>query len=198
MPRLLLATHNRDKVIELRALLRGVPVEVIDLERYPDVGAVAEDAETLEGNALLKAREVFRQTGIPSLGDDSGLEVFYLNGAPGVFSARFAGPDATPADNCRKLLHALKGIPPRKRTARFRCVIAFVASTSIELVVEGICSGAITEEPRGVHGFGYDPLFLPKGYAETFAEMTGEQKNLISHRAHALRKIRHVLGEFFS
>jgi XTP/dITP diphosphohydrolase len=193
MKQLVLATRNQHKVGELLALLRGWEVRVHTLDDFPHVPEVVEDGTTLEENALKKAREVFRQTTLPSLADDSGLEVLYLNGEPGVFSSRYAGPEASYADNCRKLLRRMLGVPPRRRGARFRCVMAFVAP-GVEKVVLGEVRGVITEEPRGSGGFGYDPIFLPLGQHATLAELTPDLKNRLSHRAKAIEKMRHELA----
>ena len=197
MGTLLIASHNRDKAQEVSALLNGIGVKVVTLDEYPQVGPIEEDADTLEGNALKKAREVFRQTGVPAVADDTGLEVRYLNDAPGVYSSRYAGPRASYADNCRKLLDRMKGVPARRRAARFRAVVAFVAPDGFERTAEGICTGVIMESPRGTGGFGYDPLFLPSGSAQTFAEMSSDVKNRISHRAKALEALNPVLQEYF-
>ena len=197
MNTLVFASRNKDKAKEVTALLQGLGVEVVTLDGFPQVGPIEEDADTLEGNALKKAREVFRQTGIPSVADDTGLEVFYLNDAPGVYSSRFAGPGATYADNCIKLLDRLKGVPPRRRAARFRTVVAFAAPGNLERTAEGVCAGSIIESPRGEGGFGYDPVFLPTGSTETFAEMSTDEKNRVSHRAKALEALRPILLEYF-
>jgi XTP/dITP diphosphohydrolase len=194
--KLVLATRNTDKARELRALTSDLGIDVLTLDAFPGVGEIAETGETLEENALIKARAVFGSTRLPSLADDSGLEVHYLAGEPGVFSSRFAGPGATYESNCRKLLDAMLGVPPRRRKARFRCVLAFKTSDG-DQVVEGIVRGTITEEPQGRHGFGYDPVFLPEGSQRTLAEMLPGEKNLISHRARALQMIRPVLEEYF-
>jgi XTP/dITP diphosphohydrolase len=196
MRTLVLATHNKQKAEELSALLGGTQIEVLTLDSFPHINAVVEDQPTLEGNALKKAREVFRQTNLPCLADDTGLEVFALDGAPGVYSARYAGAAATYDDNCQKLLVALRGI--REREARFRCVLAFVAPRFGEKIVEGTCFGSITESPRGSNGFGYDPIFLPTSYTQTLAEMSLDQKNTLSHRAKALRAMQNVLLEYFN
>ncbi len=197
MAKLLLATNNRDKVKELSAVLGGLGPDIVSLDAYPSVGKVEEDGETLEENALKKAREVFRQTGLPSIADDTGLEVYYLNNEPGVFSSRYAGPAASYADNCRKLADRMKGVPARRRGAQFRCVIAFVAPEGFERSVEGVCPGVIIESPRGHGGFGYDPLFLPDGQSRTFAELEIREKNRISHRGRALQALKPVLLEYF-
>lgn len=197
MKRLVLATQNKHKAEELQAMLCDAGVEVLTLDAFPGVGAIEEDQETLEGNALKKAREVFRQTALPTLADDTGLEVDALGGEPGVRSSRFAGPTASYAENVAKLLHALDGIPPERRTARFRCVLAFVDADNVERLVEGVCHGSILEQPRGKGGFGYDPIFLPAGYDLSFAEMPMQLKNTLSHRAQALKKMRPILLQFF-
>lgn len=197
MNRLVLATHNEHKAEELQHLLNGTDISVLTLDEFPSIGEIHEDADTLEGNAVKKAREVFRATRLPSLADDTGLEVFHLNGEPGVYSARYAGARATYADNVRKLLAALHDVSANNREARFRSVLAFVAA-DFEKIVEGICDGKIIEEPRGTLGFGYDPIFLPDGYEQTFAEMTLELKNTLSHRAQAFKKMRSVLVEYFA
>ncbi len=194
--KILLATHNRDKAAEFQELIRGLSVELVTLDSFPGVGPVDEDAPTLEGNALKKAREVFRLTGIPTLADDTGLEVRYLNDEPGVFSSRFAGPGATYAQNVKKLLFLLRGVPPRRRAARFRAVLAFVPAAGKHELAEGIVNGDILESPRGAGGFGYDPVFLPRGSAKTFAEMEMAEKNRVSHRARAMEHMRELLRKY--
>lgn len=197
MHRLLLATHNNHKAEEFRALLEGSTIEVLTLDSFPNIGEIHEDQNTLEGNALKKAREVFRATGLPSLADDTGLEVVALNGAPGVISARFAGPGATYADNVKKLLAVLRETGGIDRRASFRSVLAFVAP-NFEHLAEGKCSGTIIENARGAGGFGYDPVFVPEGHDQTFAEMPMILKNSLSHRARALHNIRPVLLAYFN
>jgi XTP/dITP diphosphohydrolase len=147
---------------------------------------------------MKKARGVFRLANVPTLADDSGLEVDYLNKGPGVYSSRYAGPSATYADNCRKLLLEMKGVPPRRRGAQFRCVLAFVAAPDFERIAQGACLGSITEVPRGILGFGYDPLFVPNGYQQTLAEMESSLKNKLSHRAKAIQNIQPILFDFFA
>jgi XTP/dITP diphosphohydrolase len=192
--KLLLATHNKHKAEEFQVMLRDFGVEVLTLDAFPQVGEIVEDAETIEGNALKKAKEVFERTGVPAMADDTGLEVFYLNKAPGVYSSRYAGPEATYADNCRKLLKSLKGVPPRRRGAQFRCVLVLVTPDAAPIFAEGVCPGVITESPRGEAGFGYDPIFLPDGYRQTFAEMPLDVKNGISHRGRAIQKMKELLS----
>lgn len=198
MSDLLIATRNRDKAREFAALLGDLPVSIRTLNDVDGVPDIVEDADTLEGNAIKKARMAFERTGFPSVADDTGLEVGYLQGAPGVYSSRYAGPGATYADNVRKLVRALKGVPPRRRNARFRCVIAFVASGGVLEVVEGACPGLILEAPRGSGGFGYDPVFLPDGHQNTFAEMDLATKNSLSHRARAALAMRPILVKHFA
>lgn len=196
MKRLLLATRNRDKVHELRAMLADPDLQLLTPDDFPGLGETLEDAETLEENAVKKAREAFLATGVPTLADDSGLEVYYLNNEPGVLSSRYAGPGATYVDNRRKLLARLRGVPPRRRSARFRCVIAFIPVNGIIRTAEGVCPGVITELPRGGNGFGYDPIFLPTRYSLTLAEMDPALKNSLSHRGRATQNIKPVLQQF--
>lgn len=194
--KILLASRNEDKAEEFRGLLHGLRLELVTLDSFPHVAPVEEDSPTLEGNALKKAREVFRLTGIPALADDTGLEVRYLNDAPGVFSSRFAGPGATYEDNVKKLLQAMRGVPPRRRGARFRAVLAFMPAAGQQELAEGIVSGVILESPRGTGGFGYDPIFLPDGHSKTYAEMNLAEKNHVSHRARAMERMREILERY--
>lgn len=196
MKRIVLATHNRDKAKEFQQIFADLSVSVETLDDYPNVGAIEEDAESLEGNALKKAQEVYRLTGVPSLADDTGLEVRYLNDAPGVFSSRYAGEGATYADNVRKLLKDMRGVPPRRRGAQFRCVLAFVPAAGVGELAEGTCKGNILEQPRGNRGFGYDPIFLPLGHSATYAEMDRALKNGISHRALAAQAMKEILRKY--
>ena len=198
MTRLLIATHNIHKAAEFRSLLEGSGIEVVTLDAFPSIEPVDEDEPSLEGNALKKARHVFEKSGLASVADDTGLEVYYLNGEPGVYSSRYSGPGATYDSNCRKLLGALQGVPPRRRRARFRCVLAFVAPPNYVRTAEGICEGTILEAKRGTQGFGYDPLFLPAEHRETFAEMIPSLKNRISHRGRALEALKPELLKYFT
>jgi XTP/dITP diphosphohydrolase len=193
MNRLLLATRNADKVKEVRALLAGMSITLLTADDFPGLAETVEDADTLEGNALKKAREAFAATGVPAVADDTGLEVHYLNKAPGVFSSRYSGPGATYAGNCRKLLDDMRGVPQRRRAARFRSVVAFIPGHGEEYTVEGVCRGMIIESPRGAKGFGYDPVFLPDGFRETFGEMDLAIKNTVSHRARAFAAFKELL-----
>lgn len=187
MNKLLIATNNRHKVEEIKHLIASLSFDVLSLRDVHNAPATDEDQPTLEGNALKKAREAFKATGLLSLADDTGLECYYLELAPGVISARYAGENATYADNNRKLLWAMKGVSPRHRNARFRTVIAIVGK-NIEKIFEGRVEGRILEQPKGTNGFGYDPLFVPKGYTKSYAELTIEEKNTLSHRAEAINK----------
>ncbi len=182
---LVLATRNPGKLAELQALLADLPIQLRAATDFPGAPEVEEDAATLEGNAARKARALQEFTGLPALADDTGLEVEALGGAPGVHSARFAGPTATDADNRALLLERLKGVENRR--ARFRTVLAFAPDARTLHLFEGVCPGWILEEERGSGGFGYDPLFVPEGHVQTFAEMPLEAKNRISHRGQALR-----------
>ena len=195
MKKLILATRNKGKLKEISALLSDLPIEVVSVLDFPDIPEVVEDSATLEENALKKARAVFNVTHLPSLADDSGLEVFALDMKPGVHSARYAGERVTYEDNNRKLLEELKNVPQEQRQARFRCVAAFVAD-GIEKTTKGICNGRIIDVPRGTGGFGYDPLFVPDGYDKNFAELSLEVKNRISHRAKAFEEMKRFLKEF--
>ena len=190
--RLLIATHNAGKLAELSDLLRNAPYELVSLS---DVGIerdVEETGDTLEENAALKATTYARLAGMLTLADDSGLEVDALDGAPGVHSARYAGPDATDADRIAKLLDNLAA-HPQPWTARFRCVIAIAAPDGDTELHGGACEGVIIPHPRGKNGFGYDPIFLLTEQNRTMAELTDAQKNALSHRAIAARKATQAL-----
>lgn len=185
MNKLVLASRNKNKIEEMKTLVSHLGIEVFSALDFPDLEEVEEDKPTLEGNALKKARYVHKQTGIPALSDDTGLEVEALNGEPGVYSARYAGENATYQDNVLKLLSALKNAS--NRDAQFRTVVALVDGNK-EYTFEGVCRGTIIEEQRGKKGFGYDPIFMPEEFAETFAQMDASIKNLISHRGKAVQE----------
>ncbi len=196
--KVLLATRNPGKVREVREILSGLPVALLSLAELESAPEVVEDGVTFRENALKKARELSRWIDGMVLADDSGLEVDALGGRPGVRSARFAGDGATDEENNRKLLSELEGVPPERRTARFRCVLALGHPDGREWVVEGACEGRIAQSPRGDHGFGYDPVFVVPDLAKTFAELGLETKNRISHRAMALTRLREILEELLS
>ena len=189
---LLLASHNTHKIKEISNLFGLTNYRLRSLNDFPHIPQTIEDQPTIEGNAFKKAREGFAATGILTIADDTGLECFYLELRPGVLSARYSGERATYADNNAKLLKELRGVPPRRRNARFRTVIAVVGK-GIEQCVEGIMEGYIAESQRGANGFGYDPLFVPQGYRKTYAELSLEEKNAVSHRAKALQKAKEML-----
>ncbi len=185
LPRLVCASANPDKVAEIEAILRGV---VDLLPRPADVPEVIEDADTLVGNARLKAAAICDATGLAAVADDTGLEVSALDGAPGVYSARWAGDDCSYADNRAKLLRELDGVTDRR--AAFRTCVLVRRPDGSELVVDGVCAGVIASTPAGDGGFGYDALFVPDdGDGRTFAEMTDDEKHTISHRGRAFRNL---------
>lgn len=202
---LVFATRNPGKLVELRRLLPGLDVLDVD-EAARRIGRaipeVEEDADTFAGNAIKKAREVAAATGLPALADDSGLEVDALGGAPGVWSARYAGPGADAAANNAKLLAALAGIPAAQRTARFRAVLALadVAGALGDAVItaDGVCEGAILDAPRGTGGFGYDPLFWLPARGVSMAELAPAEKSQISHRGLAMQAIEPRLIAYLS
>lgn len=193
--RLVLATRNPGKVREIRALLQSLPLEILSLDDFPGLPEVVEDQPDLAGNAAKKAGATARFTGEMALADDSGLEVAALGNRPGVLSARFAGPGADDETNNRFLLSHLLGVPPAGRGALFRCVVALALPRGKIHLVEGNCPGRIAAAPRGAGGFGYDPLFIYEPLGLTFAEMKPEQKNAVSHRGEALRRVRGLLEE---
>ena len=192
-PRLVVATLNRAKGRELMALLGDVPYEVVLLADVPGARLPEETGATYRENALIKARAGARATGALALGDDSGLEVDALDGAPGLHSARFGGPGLDDAGRIALLLERLRGVPPERRAARFRCVIALVDPDGREQVVEGIVEGVIAEAPRGAGGFGYDPVFVYPPLGRTFGELPSETKHRVDHRGAAVRAVRPLL-----
>ena len=185
---LVIATRNGHKAREIREILGDV-AWVRTLNDFPDVPEIDENGDTFESNAIHKASLVASQLNLAALADDSGLEVDALNGEPGVRSARFAGDESTDQENNEKLLRLMEGIPPESRTARFRCVMAFILPDGTRHTGEGVCEGTILNRARGTGGFGYDPLFVPSGYSDSFSVLKSDIKNRISHRGRALRKI---------
>ncbi|NVM22787.1 MAG: XTP/dITP diphosphatase [Desulfobacterales bacterium] len=181
---LVLATRNQGKTREIQGLLRGFPVEIKNLDDFGPIPEVEEDGATFDDNAYKKAAFTAKVLGLPALADDSGLEVEALGGAPGVHSARYAGPSATDADNNAKLLRDMEG--KTDRAASFACVISVAVPSGVALTYEGRCEGLIAEVPAGDNGFGYDPLFYYPPLDRTFAQLSAEEKNQVSHRAKAL------------
>jgi XTP/dITP diphosphohydrolase len=194
----IVATNNRGKLKEIREICAGLPLELTALKDHWDpVPDIPENGATFYENAAAKAAWVFERKKTWSLADDSGLEVDYLNGLPGVYSARYAGEHASDSDRVKKLLAALACCPEEKRVARFRCVIVMKFSDSDELTAEGACEGRIGYASEGTQGFGYDPVFFPFGYDKTFAQLDAVVKNTISHRGKALCALRRSLYERF-
>jgi XTP/dITP diphosphohydrolase len=197
MNEIVVASGNKGKVAEIAAALVALPVKVLSLD---DMGAAAEaeeNGQTFEANAVLKATHYSLLTGKACLADDSGLEVDALHGAPGVYSARYAGEEAGDAACNRKLLAELAAVPPAHRSARFRCVLAYVTPEGVLLTAEGSCEGQILCEPRGEGGFGYDPLFYIPSLDKTMAELSLADKNVVSHRGQALRNMTMKLARYF-
>ena len=193
--KLVLATRNQGKVREISEILKDQNgIELLSLRNYPDAPDVVEDGKTYEENAIKKAAALAEYTGHLTIGDDSGLAVDALDGAPGVHSARYAGENASDQDRIAKLLDALQNVPDKQRSGRFVCAVAIAEPLDQVRVVRGICEGQIIRTPRGVSGFGYDPIFVPTGYDKTFAELGDKIKNQISHRAKALEKASKMLS----
>lgn len=191
LPIVVMASANPDKVREIALFMEDV-VEI--RPRPPEIPDVVEDADTLEGNARLKAVAISEATGLAAIADDTGLEIDHIGGAPGVYTARFAGENATYADNVAKSLEVLDGVPKAQRTARFRTVALLTRPNGRELVAHGVVEGTIALEPRGDRGFGYDPIFIPNDAGGlTFAEMDSAAKHAISHRGRAFRALKELL-----
>ena len=190
MQKIVLASNNKGKVRELGQMLSSLGMEVLPQSEF-GVGEVEETGLTFVENAILKARHAAKVSGLPAIADDSGLEVDVLNGAPGIYSARFAGQDANDEENLQKLLADLKEVPDEQRTARFQCLLVYMrhANDPTPLICQGTWEGIITREPRGENGFGYDPIFYVAAHQCTSAQLTPEQKNQLSHRGQALQKL---------
>ena len=186
--KLVIATHNEDKLKEIQTYLESFSFNVLYLNKFPEIGEIIEDGHTLTDNALIKAREVFNKTGLPTISDDTGLEVDALDGRPGVYSARYAGENCTYLDNLNKLLKDMNKVPIPNRTAQFKTVMVFKDKKQ-ELIVEGVVKGIISRESKGEQGFGYDPIFFVPELGKTFGELSAIEKNKISHRGNAIRNL---------
>lgn len=196
MHELLIATRNKGKVREIRELLEGLDVKITSLDDYPDLPKIIEDGKTFAGNALKKAVTISLYTKKLTLGEDSGLEVKALGNKPGIFSSRFAGEGATDKKNNAQLLRLLRGVPIKKRQARYRCFAALTDARGIVAVVSGSYRGLIALRSKGKNGFGYDPLFLVPKYNKTFGELDPAIKAKLSHRSVAMRKIKKALCHY--
>ncbi|WP_422444725.1 XTP/dITP diphosphatase [Thermoanaerobacterium sp. DL9XJH110] len=190
---LVIATKNRGKLAEFKELLGEWPLEIKSLLDFPKI-EICEKGSTFEENAALKARIVAGETGFAAVGDDSGLEVKALGGRPGIYTARYAGPDATDEENIQKLLFEMKDLPREQRQARFVCSLALAFPDGKIFIESGLLEGFIDFEPKGANGFGYDPVFYLPGYGKTLAQIPEEEKNRISHRAKAVEKIKKYLS----
>lgn len=193
---MIIATRNKGKIREIREALKGLSLQIYSLRDFPEAPEIEEDGKSFAENALKKARFYSKYFGKLAIADDSGLEVAGLKGLPGIYSARYAGERASGRENNQKLLREMQGLPISKRGARFRCVMAVVSQDGKEALAEGSCRGIIGFKERGRKGFGYDPLFILPTYGKTMAELSLKEKNEISHRGEALRKIRGILQSF--
>ena len=193
--KIVLATHNEHKCVEMSTLLSNFSIDILSLEDFPEIGEIIEDGETLRENAYIKAKTVFDITGLPAIADDTGLEVDFLDGKPGVYTARYAGENCTYQDNMNKLLKVMKNVPEIKRGAQFRTSMVFLDKKK-ELFSDGKVKGIISEKIKGVAGFGYDPLFYVCTEGKTFAEMSMERKNIISHRGLAIKALNSKLNSY--
>jgi XTP/dITP diphosphohydrolase len=198
--RVVLATQNAHKLVEMRRILdeAGLDIELVGTDQFPDLTDVVENGSTFAANALLKARSVCAETGLPAIADDSGLSVDALNGMPGIFSARWSGSHGDDLANLNLLLGQITDVPDARRGAAFHCAAAVVLPDGTERLVEGTIDGTLIREPRGTNGFGYDPIFVPLGESRTTAEMSAEEKDAISHRGRAMRALVPVLRELFT
>ncbi|MFH0779213.1 MAG: RdgB/HAM1 family non-canonical purine NTP pyrophosphatase [Candidatus Eisenbacteria bacterium] len=191
--RLVFSSGNPDKFKEVSQILSAAWLEVVPLSNFPGAPIPQEGTDSVKENALIKARVARKFTGLPSIGDDTGLEVEMLDGKPGVFSSRYAGADASYEDNVKKLLEALQSFPKEQRTARFTCIVALALPDGREKLFRGYCRGHIALEPNGEGGFGYDPVFVPEGRKSTFAQLSPQMKNKMSHRGRAIRSLKRYL-----
>jgi len=195
--RIVLSSGNRDKLREVAEILSAKWLEIVPLGDFPAAPEPREGRDSLKDNALMKARLARDFTGLPAIGDDTGLEVDILDGKPGVLSSRYSGENATYSDNVKKLLEVLQSIPKEQRTARFRCVVALASPGGNEKIFRGQCQGHVAFEPRGENGFGYDPVFIPEGKKSSFAQLSSVLKNRLSHRGRALRSLKRHLRKMY-
>lgn len=192
---IIIASTNKGKLKEIKKILADLEIKILSLDDYPQMPSITEDGQTYEANAIKKAKTISKVTGKVTLSDDSGIEVDFLNGAPGVKSARFGGDSLTDTERNQRLLELLKKVPLSERSARFKCVVAISIPNGEIKTVSGECEGFISFEPKGNQGFGYDPIFIPNGFSKTFGELGGRIKDKISHRAEALLKAKEILLE---
>ncbi len=195
---IVVATRNMGKLKEIQAILSSLPVRLLSLQDFPDIPEIPEDGSTFAENAGHKARTVARMTGRLAIADDSGLTVDALQGRPGVYSSRYAGDHATDEDRYRKLLKEMEAVPEEKRQGAFVCAVAVASPEGKEEIVQSEIRGSISFEPRGNHGFGYDPVFFIPEFGKTVAELEPELKNRISHRARALETLKRVLPKYLA
>jgi len=195
MDKIVFATTNEGKVKEIKEILEGFPVEVVSMKEMDITTDIEENGTTFEENSLIKAREISKLTGLPALADDSGLEVDYLNGEPGIYSARYLGKDTDYNYKNNYIIDRLKEAEDKERSARFICVISLVLPDGREFVKKGVMEGRIGYEIKGENGFGYDPIFYLPEYGKTSAELSSDEKNKISHRGKALRAMKEVIAE---
>jgi XTP/dITP diphosphohydrolase len=195
--KVVIATHNKDKLKELKRGLANLNIDLLDLSFFPEIGEIIEDGNTLKANALIKAKHVYQITGLPAIADDTGLEVDFLEGKPGVLTARFAGENCSYMDNVNKMLKVLKNVQNSHRGAIFKTVMVFYDGKR-ELFSEGIVKGIIAKKKKGLAGFGYDPIFYVVEEGKTFAEMTIEKKNIISHRGRAIKNLMPELTSYLN
>jgi XTP/dITP diphosphohydrolase len=197
LKKILLATRNTKKLVELKRLLRGIGIRISGLDDFKGLPEVKEDMHTFKGNAIKKSTEISKKVDMLVVSDDSGLEVPLLNNAPGVRSARYAGESQNDDRNIAKLIKAMKHLKGKDRRACFRCFICLSRAGKVVKVLSGRVDGIIADQKSGVNGFGYDPVFIPRGLDKTFAEMSSRAKDLISHRAVALKKTKSAILEYF-
>jgi len=195
---IVLATKNKNKIKEVKRIIKDKSISMLTIDDFPGCPEVEEDGTTFEANAVKKALAVAHYTGKPSLADDSGLEVYALNGAPGTLSSRYAGKEADDRKNVKKLLDEMHSVDEEKRGARFTCCVALAFPDGMVKTFFGYIEGRIGKEPKGVRGFGYDPVFYPEGESRSFAEMSGEEKDALSHRGKALKELEKYLRKLIN